>query len=318
MDSAMPAAAAAGAASAEIASTDMAAASDIVDPIEEAQVYIDHGRDTQAEEILKEAINRDPQREDVQVKLLEVYAARGDKNGFNSVANGYHQLTAGIGDQWTKVAAMGYALDPSNTLYAGAADVEVPDMGADSDARSATVDLDLGTDQMGTTTDIELDAAPEDNLDKTIMISRAGLKPAAAEPEPGLPEFNLDLPPVTPPPAAEPAHSAEAPLDFNLDLPPSSAPAAKAEPAPAKTEDAGLDFKVDFSNIDLKLDDVAPAATAGAKDAHWNDVQQKFDLARAYQDMGDKDGAKEILREVIKEGDAQQQTEAQKLLESIK
>jgi pilus assembly protein FimV len=62
----------------------------------------------------------------------------------------------------------------------------------------------------------------------------------------------------------------------------------------------------------------AAAGGSGAKDAHWEDVQQKFDLARAYQEMGDKEGAIEILNEVEREGDATQKAEAQKLLQSLK
>ena len=46
-------------------------------------------------------------------------------------------------------------------------------------------------------------------------------------------------------------------------------------------------------------------------------MQTKFDLAKAYQEMGDKDGAREILQEVIKEGDPAQQAEAKLLLDSI-
>jgi pilus assembly protein FimV len=33
--------------------------------------------------------------------------------------------------------------------------------------------------------------------------------------------------------------------------------------------------------------------------------------------MGDRDGAKEILQEVIKEGDGEQQAQAQRLLDSL-
>ena len=40
----------------------------------------------------------------------------------------------------------------------------------------------------------------------------------------------------------------------------------------------------------------------------------KLDLARAYIDMGDDDGAREILGEVISEGDSNQQGEANELL----
>jgi pilus assembly protein FimV len=46
-------------------------------------------------------------------------------------------------------------------------------------------------------------------------------------------------------------------------------------------------------------------------------VQQKIDLAKAYEEMGDKDGAREILQEVVKEGDSEQQTQAKKLLGSL-
>ncbi len=60
----------------------------------------------------------------------------------------------------------------------------------------------------------------------------------------------------------------------------------------------------------------APAA-GGTKDDHWYDVQTKFDLAKAYQEMGDKDGAREILQEVIKEGDSAQQAEAKQLLDTL-
>jgi pilus assembly protein FimV len=45
-----------------------------------------------------------------------------------------------------------------------------------------------------------------------------------------------------------------------------------------------------------------------------NPVDSKLDLARAYLDMGDEDGARPVLMEVIKEGDLAQQAEARELL----
>ncbi|MGH6876736.1 MAG: FimV/HubP family polar landmark protein, partial [Rhizomicrobium sp.] len=41
------------------------------------------------------------------------------------------------------------------------------------------------------------------------------------------------------------------------------------------------------------------------------------DLARAYIDMGDSEGAKNILREVLEEGDREQTEEAQKLMRKL-
>jgi pilus assembly protein FimV len=114
-------------------------------------------------------------------------------------------------------------------------------------------------------------------------------------------------------PAAPAGSSSVVPLapELKLDIG-GAVPAAPAVP----------DLKLD--DISLNLDDApkteaaAPAADAGgAKDDHWYDVQTKFDLAKAYQEMGDKDGAREILQEVIKEGDAQQQAEAKQLRDSL-
>lgn len=48
-----------------------------------------------------------------------------------------------------------------------------------------------------------------------------------------------------------------------------------------------------------------------------SEVGTKLDLARAYMDMGDPDGARSILKEVMDEGNPGQKQEAQRLLESI-
>ena len=118
-----------------------------------------------------------------------------------------------------------------------------------------------------------------------------------------------------------------------------AAPNAKPEAGkPAGTTTVFPDFKSDLGgdtaallapefkldDIDLNFDDTtktvvakAPEPEGGAKDDRWYDVQTKFDLAKAYQEMGDKDGAREILQEVIKEGNAGQQAEAMKLLDSL-
>ena len=49
-----------------------------------------------------------------------------------------------------------------------------------------------------------------------------------------------------------------------------------------------------------------------------SEVGTKLDLARAYMDMGDPDGARSILEEVLQEGNPGQKQEANRLLESIR
>ena len=51
--------------------------------------------------------------------------------------------------------------------------------------------------------------------------------------------------------------------------------------------------------------------------ATMTEVGTKLDLARAYIDMGDPDGARSILNEVLEEADSEQKQEAQKLLDDL-
>jgi pilus assembly protein FimV len=326
----MPAAAAVAAASAidePAAGQDAAPAVDEVDPVAEAEVYIAYGRDGQAEEILKEAMGRDPSREDVQVKLAEVYAARKDSSSFGDVANSLHALTGGAGDNWLKVAALGYSLDSANPLYEEGKDIAPTATGSDA-GLGTDLDFDLGGDSTEAP-DIALDAGDAGQatelggMQEMAAAADAGVLPTEVLPsEPLMPDFNLDAPAPAPDIALEmfPVASNEpASIDFNIDLPPLDVPAAEAvaEPA-APAADAGLDFKIDVGDLNINLDDTSTqAAPSGRKDGHWYDVQQKFDLAKAYQEMGDNDGAREILQEVIKEGDAEQKDQAEKLLGSL-
>jgi pilus assembly protein FimV len=60
-------------------------------------------------------------------------------------------------------------------------------------------------------------------------------------------------------------------------------------------------------------------------DEHGNDlgefnddpVDTKLDLARAYVDMGDADGARAMLSEVMKEGSQMQKDVAKRLLDTL-
>lgn len=291
-----------------------APAADDVDPVAEAEVYIAYGRDGQAEEILKEAMSRDPAREDVQVKLAEVYAARKDAAAFGAVADSMRGLTGGVGDNWLKVAALGYALDPANPLYEAGRDA-APVPLADDSPTGTDLDFDLGGDTAGTP-DIALDAGPAGQatemggMHEFAAAADAGAAPAE-------PDFTLDAgtPAEVPTQAAAPEASS---IDFNFELPPVDAPAEPAPAPAAPAADGGLDFKIDVGDLNINLDEPSTAAAPAAdKDGHWYDVQQKFDLAKAYQEMGDNDGAREILQEVLKEGDSDQKDQAHKLLGTI-
>jgi pilus assembly protein FimV len=88
-------------------------------------------------------------------------------------------------------------------------------------------------------------------------------------------------------------------------------------------EQSGELSQVDF---DIGADDVEDAeptsvVTPGPgrrpEGPTMTEVGTKLDLARAYVDMGDPEGARSILNEVLEEGDSAQQQEARKLLDEL-
>ena len=60
-------------------------------------------------------------------------------------------------------------------------------------------------------------------------------------------------------------------------------------------------------------------ATAAHEAPGFSDdpIDTKLDLARAYMDMGDADGARAMLEEVMNEGSQMQRDAAQRLLDSL-
>jgi pilus assembly protein FimV len=97
--------------------------------------------------------------------------------------------------------------------------------------------------------------------------------------------------------AAQPANVTE--IDFKLGEP--------TKPAAAAMDLGGISF------------DLGKGGGEGAPvDARWQEVATKLDLAKAYEEMGDKDGARELLNEVLKEGDAAQQQQAKQMLAAIR
>ncbi len=76
-------------------------------------------------------------------------------------------------------------------------------------------------------------------------------------------------------------------------------------------EDADMAETVDIDENELGDDDDFDFL------AGTDEAATKLDLARAYIEMGDSDGARDILEEVALEGDSDQKTEAQELLKNL-
>jgi pilus assembly protein FimV len=79
---------------------------------------------------------------------------------------------------------------------------------------------------------------------------------------------------------------------------------------PLSSDDSDATHRRTGVGSDVGLSELEPVT--------MSEVGTKLDLARAYMDMGDPDGARSILEEVLSEGNASQKQEAQRLMESIR
>ncbi|MBI5660383.1 MAG: hypothetical protein HZC43_12765 [Nitrosomonadales bacterium] len=115
-----------------------------VDPISEAELFLNFGRDAQAEEILKDALAKNPANNQVRLKLLTIYANRKDTNSFSVIAR--HIEASGDSAAWAQAAEMGRSLEPGNPTYGGTGEPAAAasaETGKSEQAASA-LDFDLG------------------------------------------------------------------------------------------------------------------------------------------------------------------------------
>lgn len=294
-----------------------------VDPVAEADVYLAYGRDLQAEEILKEALRTDPNRSAIRLKLLEVYAKRADVPGFESQALLLRDAIGESGDDWPKAQEMGRSIDPGNPLYghAGGASVDldttmeaVGDLRDPAPTQPATDFMPVAeepaarlSDDMDIDLDIDLDTPPENT----------GLEAT----RPADPDMMLGLETATSKPAAAPVPDTKPTdlpdLDLTLELP--DAPAS-VSPAP----DSGFDFGDISLDLDPVKDDAAgtpsqmpdaPQAPEVSESEDADDpLARKLELADEFRRIGDIEGAKDLLDEVIAQASGPMKARAQTML----
>ncbi len=399
-----------------------------VDPIAEAEVYLAYGRDNQAEEILRDALGKTPDRQEIRLKLLEIYAQQNKPAAFETIAAEVLAATGGSGELWAKAAQLGRGIDPANPMYvekgegsalgAAAATAGDGDRLPDSNLRVAAaveksaLESDLELPEAAPKTEVFVmppDLLPPEPTFSTASspatitgssllsgplaaaaaasVAAAAASRASAVYERAPLDFKLDsgpdvsrLPasptmdfvtldgPITltgattlsgpstlsgvtmaspsadiwgeralPPVQDKITLTPHAPLHKLPELTPRDVtkPAVAAAIAAGTASMAGFSpmttstvtrapqpaGKLDLDKLDLSFDPtrkVAEDQTPSVLDGQWHDAATKLDLAKAYQEMGDLEGAREILQEVIQEGDEQQRVEAKVFLDKLR
>jgi pilus assembly protein FimV len=322
-----------------------------VDPVAEADVYLAYGRDLQAEEILKEAVKTNPDRLAARLKLLEIYAKRKDSRSFEVGAAELFALTQGVGEDWKRAQDLGRSLDPVNPLYHNT--VLPSTLGAPSTmpqtefpvatptALAALTPQTLPSTEMlsGVETAAAKTPMPEHlDLDLSLPMGEPASSAATASPAvPSLPEIEVPsaFSSVQPTPEKEPGKAADADfllpggLDFNMPsdfgAPASTLGAAETavETTKAAAHDNALEF--DLSSISLQDNEVKSLEESHTEppklEPQFSESRPSLDLrlelAAESMAIGDNESARNLLGEVIAEGDPQLKKRAQDMLDKI-
>ncbi|RZL35616.1 MAG: hypothetical protein EOP35_13095, partial [Rubrivivax sp.] len=304
-----------------------------VDPVAEADVYLAYGRDLQAEEILKEALRANPTRLAIRLKLLEVYGKRRDTKGFEQLAVQLYAETRGAGEDWAKAQELGRGIDPDNPLYQpGGAPVlhedspERPEpMNASTlpqtalpSASSKAAAAHLGTDAMsragidtgpvsGFDLALDLDLDAPEPVSPIAMASTQAM-PASVERAPMTMDFDISGRGTrTAPPAPD--------LSFDLsgmgDLPASPAP------SPEPSNDLDFDLGEPTQPGETHPDHLAEALEALGDD-DGDPLVRQLELADEFRQIGDSEGAREVLQELIQRASGSLRDRAQAMLNEMR
>lgn len=221
-----------------------------------------------------------------------------------------------VADEVAPAPDPGAGLDFDLDIGTAAADSEAETSGvaaSEPEVAGLDFDLDLGTPEA----EPSADAAPQAAAASADVVLDIDFDMPVTESAPPTSDASADMPAT---PAATVADSGSVDFEFDLGTADSSASEAlpgmsidipAAEPGPAP---------LDLGDISLELDagPTAEAAEPAAGDAADNpEVVTKLELAAAYAEMGDKDGARELLQEALAEGSPAQQTVARAKLDSL-
>ena len=326
-----------------------------VDPVAEADVYLAYGRDLQAEEILKEALRTTPLRVAIHAKLLEIYAKRQDVKAFGVIATEAFKLTRGEGSEWRHITEMGRELDPGNSMYLlrgqppvkPANDAEAfngpangggfgfstlplaiePQVESAANAVNFDLDLDLDFFTDKPTANPPVAEKPGIPAAAAAAVSKHAVTPMPVPPTPMFEDFSMDFAsskailPNAGLVAQKPA--IDEPLSFDSIVFPDESDFKKpslALPAHSTTAPVASNAPLEFDMSDLSLDLSGPVMETSpyAGNAMPEDpLETKFLLAQEFSSLGDPEGARALVEEVLLEAKGPLKIKAQTFLNAL-
>ncbi|ROH85636.1 hypothetical protein ED208_16630 [Stagnimonas aquatica] len=211
---------------------------DANDPISEADFHLAYGLYDEAILLLKQALGKTPDRDDVRVKLAETYFAAGKPMEFQLLAEELKPRLSPA--EWGKIAIMGSQLCPGVALFKSDAGAEL------------AADFDLGFDD----SDLSLPPEPIHSIPTAVSPAPSSSlpPPPIASEAPSLDLAPLDLPEVSIPPLSALKPDVP-PVEFNLELDPALVGDVKDIP---QEDPDSIDFMLGQSITPLGAASAAP------------------------------------------------------------
>lgn len=308
-----------------------------LDPVAEADVHLAYGSDERAAAVLRSAIEERPERLDLRIKLLEVLFLQRDSMSYEPLALEVQQMTDGQGSMWEHVKTMGREMDPYNPLYGGKqADLSgyesTPGEGQTAfDADGEPIkkpELDLegygDGDAPGMPAldaeSVESEAAPLLDLEgtpaETPELDLNAYGTAQEEEKPPELDFGEAPPSDTGP---EPEYEAVESEKYGIEL---GDPLAKEQSdldqgEASDFERAPVDIpQVDLAEEDNAVDDMSRAPPPPPPDMN-HPLERKLALAKEFLEIGDLEGARDLLDEVYAQATGPLKDSASLLLDTL-
>lgn len=312
----------------ELASETVSADKTVEELLEQADMLVAYTDYEQAMTMLEQAKEQEPANQTVLIKMLFVLFKKQQKEQFVSLAN---KLTVDKDSaEWVQVAQWGKELVPMNTLFdlSAAESEQMDDLSIDNSVSITDndSDKDLILNQSQSEPEEQASDTIEFNLDDYRSETLAIADKLTVEPDDNTTiddesltfdtSFSLDIDnqvddDLSSDNTVLSLNDQPLSLDLNEDVLETEAKALLAD-----NEDT---FET-IHDLNIDLDTVSDDDNFGFDINAYDEIDEaetKLDLASAYSDMGDPDGARSILEEVLNEGNDEQKVKAQTLLDNL-
>jgi pilus assembly protein FimV len=257
-----------------------------VDLIAEAEVYLAYGRTDQALEILREGLVREPMRQDLRYKLLEVLAIQSDKDGFVAEATTARGIFGKDSTLWMRVCELGRTLVPDHPLF-------------DARPAAAVSPLDLEPVRVQAAADVPVAAPSAASVPVDLAAELGALEPSPEEPL-AMDFIEKEAAGPAPLPPATGQNPALSGLDAFASLGEQELESVANQAAEPMLD---MDFLSDLPEsvkLEPPVSKPVPATPTPAQSqasTPQSEANDKMELAKLYLEMGDKETAEALMKE---------------------